>query len=76
MKFAILTGLGLQQYELPPSTTIGQLKTGLRSKFSIGASEALSLTYRARYLDDSDSLTKVGIPEGGTLIMLLKLGPN
>jgi hypothetical protein len=74
MKFAILTGRGLQQYELPADTTIARLKDSLRRKFSITAG-VLSLTYRAQYLADSDSLTKIGIPEGATIIMLLKLGP-
>jgi hypothetical protein len=75
MKFAILSDKGLDQYDLTPATTIGQLKDTIRRKYSISTVHPLHLTYRARYLPDTDSLGNAGVPEGGTLIMVLKPRP-
>jgi hypothetical protein len=76
MKIAILSDKGLHQYDVPGNTTIGQFKGTLRRRYGIGTQHPLHLTYRARYLPDGDSFGGAGIPEGGTLIMMVKLGPH
>jgi hypothetical protein len=72
MKFAIMTQVGVHQYDLSADTTIGQLKDSIRRTLSIPPVDTVHLTYHARYLSDADSVSKVGLPEGGTLIMIVK----
>jgi hypothetical protein len=72
MKFAIITQLGLHEYHLSGDTTVGQLKDNSRRKFSIEPSDRVHLTYRARHLNDADSVSKVGLPEGATHILVVK----
>jgi hypothetical protein len=64
MKFAILSDNGLQQYDLPAATTIGQVKDTVPCKYSVNAANPLHLTYRVRYLADTDSLSEAGVQEG------------
>jgi hypothetical protein len=73
MKFVIYAQQGMLQYDEPPTRTIGELKANLRQRFSFSPRDPIHILRKAVYIKDDQTLADIGLPEGGTLIMLLRL---
>jgi hypothetical protein len=74
MKITLLGELGPRVLDVPPTTTVRELKREIRQRCSFPERDPLFLQYRAAYLDDDKSLETLRVPEGATLIFTRRLG--